>query len=171
MMSVMTTPLPFDPIAEARQHWEDRWGPQPGPSMAAVTSIMRAQQLLLASLNEALKPFGLTFARYEALMLLLFSRSGGLPLGKIGERLQVHPTSVTNIIDQLESGGFVRRVPHESDRRTTLAELTKEGRRAAEKATKVLNDASFFTGPLGPRELDNLSTTITKLRQQAGDFA
>ena len=35
--------------------------------MAAVTSIMRAQQILLAELDGLLRPYGLTFARYEAL--------------------------------------------------------------------------------------------------------
>ena len=166
----MATPLPFDPIAEARQHWEARWGPDPGPAMAAVTSVMRAQQLLIARLNESLKPFGLTFPRYEALMLLLFSRAGSLPLGKIGERLQVHPTSVTSIVDGLEADGFVRRVPHPTDRRTTLAEITGTGRRTAERATEVLNAADFWTAPLSPAELDRLTATIEKLRRVAGDF-
>ena len=38
-------------------------------------------------------------------MLLSFSTSGALPLSKIGERLQVHATSVTNVIDRLEAAG------------------------------------------------------------------
>lgn len=169
-MSVSRT-LPFDPIAEARRQWESRWGPDPGPAMAAVTSIMRAQQLLLARLNEALKPLRLTFPRYEALMLLLFTRHGSLPLGKIGDRLQVHATSVTSIVDGLEADGFVRRVPHATDRRTTLAEITRTGRSTAMKATGVLNRADFFTDPLTGAELDRLTQTIEKLRREAGDFA
>jgi DNA-binding MarR family transcriptional regulator len=167
----VTKTLSFDPIAEARRQWESRWGRGPGPSMAAVTSIMRAQQLLIARLNEALKEFGLTFPRYEALMLLLFSRTGSLPLGKIGERLQVHATSVTSIIDRLESDGLVKRVPHETDRRTTLAEITRAGRSAAMKATRVLNDARFFTEPLTGAELEGITKTIEKVRAEAGDFA
>jgi len=92
--------LPFDPIDRAAQIWEARFGPS--SSMAAVTSIMRAQQILLGELDALLKPYQLTFARYEALVLLTFSRRGALPLGMIGERLMVHPTSVTNIISRLE---------------------------------------------------------------------
>src|SRR5579862_7148711 len=64
----VSKPLPFDPIAEAGAQWELRWGPGPVPSMRAVTSIMRVQQILLARLNTMLKPYGLTFPRYEALM-------------------------------------------------------------------------------------------------------
>ena len=99
--------------------------------MSAVTSIMRVQQILLARLNDELKAFDLTFPRYEALMLLYYSRRGALPLGKMGDRLQVHRTSVTNIIDGLERSGFVRREPHERDRRTTLAAITDAGRKTA----------------------------------------
>ena len=114
----MSSPkLPFDPIEEARRHWEARWSPDAATEMVAVTSIMRVHQILMARLNELLEPYELTFPRYEALMLLHFSRRGSLPLGKIGERLQVHRTSVTNTIDGLERAGLVRRVPHESDRR------------------------------------------------------
>ena len=128
-----TKPLSIDPIAEARRHWTERWGGEPARPMAAITSIMRAQQILLARLNELLGPLGLTFPRYEALMLLSFTREGTLPLGKIGERLQVHRTSVTNIVDKLEADGLVRRIAHESDRRTTLAAAHRDRprRRAA----------------------------------------
>ena len=97
----------FDPVAEARAQLDAHWGDEPVPSMSAVTSIMRVQQILLARLNDELKPFDLTFPRYEALMLLYYSRRGALPLGKMGDRLQVHRTSVTNIIDGLERSGFV----------------------------------------------------------------
>src|ERR671916_393587 len=124
-----------DLVAEARRQWERRWGPEPALPMAAVTSIMRVQQLLMAELNGLLKPLDLTFPRYEALMLLEFSSRGSLPLGKIGERLQVHRTSVTNIVDQLERSGFVRRAPHDEDRRAVLAEITAAGREAAAAAT------------------------------------
>ena len=132
--------------------------------MVAVTSIMRVHQILMARLNELLEPFELTFPRYEALMLLHFSSRGSLPLGKIGERLQVHRTSVTNTIDGLERVGLVRRVPHETDRRTVLAEILPKGREVAEAATEALNEAAFATEPLGDKDLESLFGTLRKLR-------
>jgi DNA-binding MarR family transcriptional regulator len=167
----VTRPLRIDPIAEARRHWEERWDPDPARAMAAVTSIMRAQQILLAHLNDALRPFGLTFPRYEALMLLGFTRAGSLPLGKMGERLQVHRTSVTNIIDKLEADGLVRRVPHEEDRRATLAEITDDGRRIAAAATEAMHSVSFGLGALGNEDQERLTSTLRRLRVAAGDFA
>src|SRR4051794_20158374 len=163
-------PLNFDPVAEARRNWAQHWGDDPVASMSAVTSIMRVQQILLARLNDTLKPYDLTFPRYEALMLLYYSRNGSLPLGKMGDRLQVHRTSVTNIIDGLERSGFVTREPHERDRRTTLAAITDAGRRTAAEATTPLNAIHFGTEPLQPPELDVITNMLERLRADADGF-
>ena len=165
-----TKPLSIDPIAEARRHWSERGGEEPARPMEAITSIMRAQQILLARLNELLGPLNLTFPRYEALMLLSFTKTGTLPMGKVGERLQVHRTSVTNIIDKLEADGLVRRVPHEADRRTTLAQITDAGRAVAERATELLNTDSFGLAALGGDEQEKLTQLLRTLRLEAGDF-
>ena len=118
----MSTPLNLrlDPIEEAKRQWVAHgWAPA-AEGMAAVTSVMRAQQIMQARVDEVLRPYDLTFARYEMLMLLHFSRRGSLPVTKASARLQVHPTSVTNAVDRLEAAGLVRRTPHPTDGRATL---------------------------------------------------
>ena len=163
--------LQFDPIAEAKRQWESNWGPDAVEAVGAVTSIMRVQQILLARLNELLKPWGLTFPRYEALLLLHYSRRGSLPLGKLGDRLQVHRASVTNVIDRLEAQGLVRRLQHESDRRAILAEITEKGRRVARDATLRLNDERFGTAPLSDELLGRVFELLRPVRVGADDFA
>jgi DNA-binding MarR family transcriptional regulator len=166
----MAHPLGFDPIAEARRQWSLHWGTSATPAMSAVTSIMRVHQILMARLNAILKPFHLTFPRYEALMLLYYSRNGSLPLGKMGARLQVHRTSVTNLVDGLERQEYARRVPHEHDRRTTLAEITESGRAVAAAATERLNKERFGTAPLTRDELDAITEILRRVRVNADDF-
>jgi DNA-binding MarR family transcriptional regulator len=166
----VSLPLGFDPIEEAGRQWRKHWGPAATVPMMTVTSIMRVQQIWLARLNETLAPFELTFARYEALMLLYLSRSGALPMGKIGARLQVHPTSVTNLIDGLEKLGYAERTPHPEDRRTTLAAITARGRDVASVATDALNQTRFGTVPLRPAELRSLTDVLARVRREAGDF-
>jgi DNA-binding MarR family transcriptional regulator len=161
-------PLPFDPIDEAARQWSLRWSGV--DEMHAVTSLMRVQQLVLSRLDELLRPHGLTFARYEALVLLTFSRKGSLPLGKMGRRLQVHPTSVTSIVGRLEGAGLVERRPHPQDRRTVLAEITDEGRAAVERATADLVAAEFGLGTLEADDLRQLSALLRPVRRAAGDF-
>jgi DNA-binding MarR family transcriptional regulator len=161
--------LPFDPILRATEIWERRFGDS--RAMAAATSIMRAQQILLAELDGQLRPHGLTFARYEALVLITFSRDGALPLRLIGQRLMVHPTSVTNIIDRLERQGLVVRRPNPQDGRGTLAEVTAEGRTLVERATKDLMAAEFGVGGYDAGQLDEIFGLLRGLRLAAGDFS
>jgi len=160
--------LPFDPIARAAQIWAEKFGPS--DAMAAVTSIMRAQQLLLAELDGLLRPYALTFARYEALILLTFSRRGSLPLRVIGERLMVHPTSVTNTISRLERQQLVIRRPNPSDGRGRLAEITDAGRDVVERATRDLMAAEFGLGGYEPGQLKEIFDLFRELRLAAGDF-
>ena len=138
--------------------------------MAAATSIMRAQQIVLNAVDTALRRYGLTFARYEALVLLSFTRTGELPLGKMGQRLMIHPTSVTNIIDRLAEDRLVERIPHPSDRRTTLAQITPAGRALVVQTTEAVDDVRFGLGALDDDELGQLIQLIRTLRLSAGDF-
>ncbi|HEX3087101.1 MAG TPA: MarR family transcriptional regulator, partial [Ilumatobacteraceae bacterium] len=163
-------PLRDDPIDLAHANWSQRgWGEAAG-GMAVVTSIMRVQQVLLARVEAILRPLGLTFARYEVLMLLLFSRSGCLPVGKIGERLQVHPASVTNAVHRLEQDGFVVRSANPADGRSVLAEITPRGRKLAERATALLNAQVFSLVPIPPDEQQDVYSTLKGLRHAFGDF-
>ncbi len=160
--------LPFDPVERAFELWQQRWGAS--TSMLAVTSLMRAHQLVLAEVDAIVKPYDLTFARYEALVLLTFSRRGSLPLSKIGERLQVHPTSVTNIVDRLAKSGLVARKPNPEDGRGVLAEITPDGRVVVEKATADLMAAQFGLSALDSDQHLALFDTLRTLRLAAGDF-
>ncbi|MER7006533.1 MarR family transcriptional regulator [Dactylosporangium sp. NPDC000555] len=162
--------LPLDPIAEARRLWAEHGWAHAADGMAAVTSLMRAHQIALARVEAVLKPHGVTFARYEVLMLLHFSRKASLPMALIGERLQVHPTSVTNAVDRLEAAGLVRRTPHPADRRSTIVELLDAGRELAEAATAELNAEVFAAPWLSPATDGSLIEVITELRRNAGDF-
>ena len=160
----------MDPIAAARLKWEEHgWG-DAAEGMAAVTSVMRAQQILQARVDNVLKPFDLTFARYEVLMLLHFSSRGSMPVTKASGRLQVHPTSITNAVDRLEKAGLVIRRPHPTDGRATLVEITNDGRRTALKATAALNPGVFTQPGLPARRVRTLVAVLTDLRKNAGDF-
>jgi len=135
-----------------------------------VTAITRVQQILQARVDEVLRPLDLTFARYELLMLLSFSRKGQLPLNVIGARLQVHPASVTSAVDRLEAQGFVERHAHPTDRRTKLAVLTDLGRKVAAEGTDRLNERVFADVGLSPDDLADLHRILTLVRRDAGDF-
>jgi DNA-binding MarR family transcriptional regulator len=160
--------LPFDPIERAGEIWERTWGP--ASAMRVATSVMRVQQILLARYDEVLRRHGLTFARYEALVLLRFSTSGALPLKVIGTRLMVHPTSVTNAITRLAAAGLVERQPNPKDRRGVLASITEQGRAVAEAATQDLMTIDFGLSGLEPDARGAVFAALRAVRAEAGDF-
>jgi DNA-binding MarR family transcriptional regulator len=163
-------PLAFDPIEEARRQWIERgWG-DVAEGMAAVTSVIRAQQIYLARIDAVLRPFDITFARFELLTLLSFTRTGSLPMNKVGARLQVHPTSVTSSVDRLETQGLVQRIPHPTDRRTTLVEILRPGRTLVAKATVDLNERVFAAPGISPVDARRLITILRRLRLDERDF-
>lgn len=163
-------PLPRDPIAEARRHWEEHGWEKAAEGMAAVTAVMRTHQILLTRVENVLKPFGLTFARFELLALLSFTGSGSLPMAKAGARLQVHPTSVTNAVDRLEQAGLAGRRRHPSDGRTVLVEITPAGRKLVPLAAAALNSEVFVHPGFAADDLATLIDILTRFRRDAGDF-
>jgi DNA-binding MarR family transcriptional regulator len=162
--------LPFDPISEAMRQWRSHGWTDATSGMGVVTSVIRAEQILAGRAEDAVRPFGLTFARYEVLMLLLFSKRGELPLGKIGQRLQVGAASVTNAIDRLERDRMVRRRMNPDDGRGVLASITSRGREVVQEATEALNQTLFTNLELSAAESETLFALLGKLRQRAGDF-
>ena len=161
--------LEFDPVAEARRNWvAHRWGAV--DAMAAATAITRAHQILLHRIDATLAPLGLTFSRFEALALLHFSRRGSMPLGKVGERLQVHPASVTNTVDRLERDGLVERRPHPQDGRTRLASITDAGREVVVRAAEALAAIEFGLAGNDPVDFVAVDDVLRPARRNAGDF-
>ena len=160
---------PFDALAEARRQWDAHRLPEPLHMYAAI-SLVHAQQVVTTAIDRALKPLELTFARYEVLMLLSFSTTGSLPITKMGDRLLVHPTGITRLVDKLEAQGFVERRQHPDDRRSVLVAITAEGRRVAEDATDVLGGTEFGL-PHPPGELDELVQLLERMRSRSENGA
>lgn len=158
-----------DPISEARRQWVAHGWADAADGMALVTSVVRVHQLLLERIDAVLRPLDVTFARYEVLRLLAFTREGALPMTKLGSLLQVHPTSVTSAVDRLEKQGYVTRSRGEQDRRVVLASITEEGRAVVERATAGLNEQIFTAPGIDADQVLALTRQLTELRAATGD--
>jgi len=161
--------LDFDPITEAGHNWDERgWGAT--AAMLAATSVTRAHQILHGRIDAALAPLDLNFSRFEVLALLSFTREGELPMGKIGDRLQVHAASVTNTIQRLEGSGFVDRVRHPEDGRGTLARLLPTGRDITDQAAVALEAIDYGVGGLSAHSHRDLFDALIGFRRANDDF-
>jgi DNA-binding MarR family transcriptional regulator len=158
-----------DPILEAYRLWIENGWEDSADGLAAVTSIIRVRQVLSIRADQVLAPIDLTFSRYELLVHLYFN-DGRLPMAQLGKRLQVHQTSVTSLVDKLEAQGLVRRTPHPTDRRSTIAEITPQGRGLMGEAITRLNSELFRELGLTGEETRTLVSLLTKMRRSWGDF-
>ena len=161
---------PFDVVEASRRVWLERWDPSAASGMAVFTAILRSYQLLDDQVKAVMRRHGLTFARYEILTWLATDPESSLALGWISKTLRIPPATVTDLIDRLEADGLVRRVPHASDARTTLAEITPKGRKLADAATADLNATVYEQIALTEPQRGRLLELLVALRANGGEF-
>jgi DNA-binding MarR family transcriptional regulator len=163
-------PAPFDVVEASRRVWLEQWEPEAASGMAVFTAVLRSFQLLNDQVNTVMRRHDLTFARYEVLAWLATDPESPLTLSWISKTLRIPPATVTNIIDRLEADKLIRRVPHPSDARTTLAEITTRGRRVADLATRDLNTTVYEQIGLSEPERSQLVELLARLRASGNEF-
>jgi DNA-binding MarR family transcriptional regulator len=158
-----------DPILEAYHLWNENGWEDAAAGCTAVTSLMRVHQVLTKRADQILAPIDLTFARYELLVRLYFSGES-LPLSQLGRQLQIHQTSITSLVDKLEDRGLIKRTPHPTDRRSTIAQMTPAGRVLTGKAINLLNSELFRDLGLAGGEANLLIGLLMKMRRSWNDI-
>jgi DNA-binding MarR family transcriptional regulator len=163
-------PAPFDVVEASRRVWLERWSPEAASGVAVFTAIVRSFQLLNDQVNDVMKDHGLSFARYQVLTWLATDPESSLTLSWISQTLRIPPATVTNIIDRLEDDKLVRRVPHPSDARTTLAVITARGRKVATAAIEDLNTRVYEQIGLSADKRELLTELLAELRAKGNEF-
>ncbi len=158
-----------DPILEAYRLWNASGWEDCAAGCTAVTSLMRVHQMMTRRADQILAPVDLTFARYELLVRLYF-HTDALPLSQLGKQLQIHQTSITSLVDRLEKQGLIERMPHPTDRRVTIAQMTPAGRALTGKAINLLNAEFFRDLGLTGREAHALVYLLMKMRRAWNDI-
>lgn len=171
----MTSLVPIPPIrspkrSEAKRQWLAHGWSDAADGMTVVSSVMRAPHLLTSRVDAALEPFGLSFARFEVLRLLAFSRTGRLPLSSVVARLQAHATTVTSTAERLVRDVLILRESHPHDGRAAMLALTDDSRALVERATTALNSEVFSNPSISSTDAADLVAIVARLRKDAGDF-
>ncbi|HEY3878960.1 MAG TPA: MarR family transcriptional regulator [Trebonia sp.] len=158
-----------DPILEAYHLWNENGWEDCAAGCTAVTSLMRVHQVLARRADQILAPIDLTFARYELLIRLYF-QGESMPLNQLGKQLQIHQTSITSLVDKLEAQGLIKRTPHPTDRRSTIAQMTPAGHVLTGKAINLLNAELFRELGLDDAETRQLVGLLLKMRRSWNDI-
>ena len=87
-------------------------------------------------------------------------------MGKLSERLLVHPTSVTSTVDTLQRLGFVRRVPHPTDRRRRWPGSPRRAGAPSRPRSAGMADAGCGVGVLSNAQARTEFKLLAKVRLQ-----
>jgi DNA-binding MarR family transcriptional regulator len=105
-------------------------------------------------LLTALRHFGLEDDRFDTIVARRFDAapaefkamdhilaSGGLTPGQLGDRLALSSGAVTALVDRLERLGWVKRVPHPTDRRSVIVSKASANVSAGEQIYRRFAEA------------------------------
>jgi DNA-binding MarR family transcriptional regulator len=116
---------------------------------------------------ERLRVLELTPA--DAGILRLLRVEGGPSQQELATRLQIHPSRLVAILDNLEKRGLVERRAHAQDRRLYSIQLTKNGDEILEKIGKVAREhQDALLSGLDKEERDSLAALLLKIADQQG---
>jgi DNA-binding MarR family transcriptional regulator len=134
-----------------------------------MASLTRTSRLMTSRMENTLAEFSLTLTQYLVLMTVLLSDDGERRLSDISRHMMVHPTTITVVSDQLEEMGFMKRTGDPTDRRVTLATMTRLGRTIANQATLALSEVNFGLPKISKQRTRQLIEQLAELRAEAGD--
>jgi DNA-binding MarR family transcriptional regulator len=109
-------------------------GTRPALVREATAALEAMAEAVARNLDRHAAAFGLSDAKLEMLEVLGCCNGDRACLYDLGDRLGVTRPNVTKLVDGLERGGLVERLPHPADRRMVQAHLTSEGREVAGSA-------------------------------------
>jgi DNA-binding MarR family transcriptional regulator len=158
-----------DPLVWVRRQWSARDMPD-ADRFTVAASLMRAHAIVTGEIETALRRHDLSLTAYLMLVTLVLSDDGSRSLSYLARYLLLHQTTVTQMVDRCEQRGLVRRQPHPSDRRTTLASLTRSGRSLVRRATDDAAQVGFGVSGMRPADLERLHKALYELRAANGDF-
>lgn len=140
-----------------------------GPSLGVLLFIpyRHMEQRILDAVVAAGFPITLTQAR-------LFQRVDphGSRLTTLAAAAQVTKQAAKFLVDQLEAGGYVERVPDPSDGRARLVRITSRGRDVVDAATVVQREIEQeWRQHLGAQATEELRGALNRLRDITDPFA
>ncbi len=102
----------------------------------AISETMRSLRRIFKALqnysHEVSHQYGITGPQLWVLKTVF--KNGGLPLGELSQKMYLHPSTITGVVDRLEKKGYVSRDRDREDRRVVMVQLTPKGKRLAKRA-------------------------------------
>lgn len=131
-----------------------------------VINVMHTAELLGRRLDRVLRDFGLTRGSHNVLQILGGTADPLTPT-EVSARLTVTSATVTGLLDTLETRGLAHRRPHPGDRRSTLVEITDEGRRLLDRLVpELIEHEKRWAAALTPGRREQLLRLLGAVQDQ-----
>jgi len=139
-------------------------------SRADAAAVLRLLELLrlardaYSTLEANFELLGLTDAKWALLMQLYTEPSGRLLPSSLASRLLVTRGAISGLVRGTERAGFVRRVPHPTDRRKYYVALLPKGRRLIARVLPgYMRHIVAYMSVLAPAELEAFGAALRRL--------
>lgn len=120
--------------------------------------------------DQFMKPLGITRAQWWVLAHL--SRHDGMMQTQLADVLEVGKASLGDVIEGLESGGWVERRPDPSDKRAKRVYLTKPAQGLIKRMTVMEHDFnSQILRDVNPSERNELIRSLLKIKHAMASLA
>jgi MarR family transcriptional regulator, organic hydroperoxide resistance regulator len=132
---------------------------------AAISQIMQSLRRVFKSIQdysqEVSKKYGITGPQLWALKTI--AANGSLSLGELSQRMYLHPSTISGVVDRLEKKKYVQRDRAKEDRRVVQVRLTPLGRNLSRKAPNPIQGKMVYG--LGKLKRDQLNSIYESLQR------
>lgn len=101
-----------------------------------VTAVLTASRLLVAISARSLASVEDSLTLPQFRMLVVLETRGPMNISRLGEHLDVIPSTAMRMVDRLAAAGMLEREPNAANRREILITLTDKGRNTVHQATE-----------------------------------
>ncbi|WP_371181683.1 MarR family winged helix-turn-helix transcriptional regulator [Xanthomonas sacchari] len=146
--------------------------PFPREAALLLRLIKLLHKLSLDQSNEVLRPYGLSYAEYNVLMMIDASTDGTLNPSQLGDAAGEKSANITRLTTQLVDKGLIQRTPSAEDRRMLLLRLTDAGERLIDALIPALcAQLDAYVQHLDPAAMAQLQTLLKALLRGVEDAA
>ena len=165
------SPASLGPVA-VDDDFEDEYPGADRTCTEAYASLCRTGEALLGELDRRVRlTFGIPQAAATALAVI---DGAEVPLtpSQVSDRVLIASATMTATLDLLERHGWIRRVANPDDRRSTLIEITTDGRHAADQLLPGIRTLEkSILSALTPGERDHLLNLLAKILARTAQVA
>ena len=138
----MTDSVTDRPTIMVGDDFEDEFPDSRRAATLCAVNLIRTSNRLLAEIDRRRRTVADLSASASEILAIVEGAGEPLPPHVIADRLLVTSGTMTSLLDTLERRGLIRRVPHPSDRRKLLIDITDEARAILDRMLPRIHGAS-----------------------------